>query len=116
MRLRALRPFLPAAAFLAFISIALAHVKLPAFCLFKAATGLPCPGCGVTRSIVAILRGDFSHASAAGVAVLLFFAHSAAIAVAESVAAIAPEAAAARRLIADKLLLASLLLAWITRL
>jgi hypothetical protein len=112
---RALRPFLPAAAFLAFVCVALAHVKLPAFCLFKAATGLPCPGCGVTRSIVAILRGDFSHANVAGFAVLLFFAHSAAIAIAESIAAIAPEAAAARRLIADKLLLASLLLAWVMK-
>jgi Protein of unknown function (DUF2752) len=113
---RALRPFLPAAAFLAFIGVALAHVKLPAFCLFKAATGIPCPGCGVTRSIVALLHGDFSHATAAGIAVLLFFAHSAAIAIAEATAAIAPEAAAARRLVADKLLLASLLLAWVIKL
>jgi hypothetical protein len=89
------------------------------FCLFKAATGVPCPGCGITRSVVAILRGDFARAwrtNPASFAVVLFFAHSAALAVGESTAAIAPETAAARRLVADKLLLATLLLSWMTRL
>jgi hypothetical protein len=28
-------------------------------CLFKAITGRPCPGCGMTRAIASILRGDF---------------------------------------------------------
>jgi hypothetical protein len=31
----------------------------PSFCPFKVATGLPCPGCGMTRSAVALLHGDF---------------------------------------------------------
>jgi hypothetical protein len=30
----------------------------PSFCPFKVATGLPCPGCGLTRSSVALLHGD----------------------------------------------------------
>jgi hypothetical protein len=30
----------------------------PSFCPFKIATGLPCPGCGMTRSVVALLHGD----------------------------------------------------------
>ena len=30
----------------------------PSFCPFKVFTGLPCPGCGLTRSAVAFLHGD----------------------------------------------------------
>jgi hypothetical protein len=32
----------------------------PSFCPFKLFTGLPCPGCGLTRSAVAFLDGDLS--------------------------------------------------------
>ena len=31
---------------------------LPEVCHFKAVTGIPCPGCGLTRSWVAAVRGD----------------------------------------------------------
>ncbi|HZO26270.1 MAG TPA: DUF2752 domain-containing protein [Chloroflexota bacterium] len=32
----------------------------PSVCPFKIFTGLPCPGCGLTRSAVALLHGDLS--------------------------------------------------------
>jgi hypothetical protein len=41
------------------------HIGNRAFdygCFFKRATGLPCPGCGGSRSFVMALHGDFYHA------------------------------------------------------
>jgi len=34
----------------------------PAVCLFKRVTGIPCPSCGSTRSVLSILKGDFAAA------------------------------------------------------
>ena len=31
----------------------------PGICLFKRITGLPCPSCGSTRSVLSILNGDY---------------------------------------------------------
>ena len=30
----------------------------PGFCPFRLSTGLPCPACGLTRSVVALVHGD----------------------------------------------------------
>lgn len=35
---------------------------LPFFCPFKAITGIPCPGCGMTRAVLSVARGDFDAA------------------------------------------------------
>jgi succinate-acetate transporter protein len=37
---------------------------LPLFCPFKAITGIPCPGCGMTRAILSMTKGDFHGAFA----------------------------------------------------
>lgn len=39
-----------------------AHDHHFASCLFKATTGIPCPSCGITRSIEALLHTDFKQA------------------------------------------------------
>ena len=35
---------------------------LPFFCPFKALTGIPCPGCGMTRAMLSMTKGDFHGA------------------------------------------------------
>jgi len=46
-------------------SLQFGRITLPNTCIFRATTGLPCPGCGLTRSIVAAAHGhlavSFSH-------------------------------------------------------
>ena len=38
--------------------------SLPTLCAFHLVTGLPCPGCGLGRSFVALAHGDFGGAFA----------------------------------------------------
>jgi hypothetical protein len=56
-----------------FLSITILHVTgvlsadslrgaIPLFCPFKALTGIPCPGCGMTRALISMTKGDF-HAA-----------------------------------------------------
>ena len=39
--------------------VKLGKVPLPSICTFRNITGKPCPGCGLVRSLVAAVRGDF---------------------------------------------------------
>lgn len=34
----------------------------PEWCLFRSATGIPCPSCGTTRSVLALMRGQLPQA------------------------------------------------------
>ena len=56
-----------------FLSIVILHVTgvfsadriggaMPFFCPFKALTGIPCPGCGMTRAMLSLTKGDFRGA------------------------------------------------------
>ena len=75
------------AASLCLLGVALATpgIQLPR-CVFKTLTGLPCPTCGVTRTVIALSRGDFAHglfmnplAALACGAGLLYLAYAAAV-------------------------------------
>ena len=39
-------------------------ITLPGLCMLRETTGIPCPGCGLTRSLVAAVRGDWSSSFA----------------------------------------------------
>jgi hypothetical protein len=43
-------------------NLAAGHGHAPVLCLVKALTGIPCPSCGVTRSLVALAAGDVAGA------------------------------------------------------
>lgn len=44
------------------LGLALLTLQPYSVCPFAVATGVPCPGCGLTRSIMTLLRGDFHTA------------------------------------------------------
>jgi hypothetical protein len=62
------------------------------FCPLHRATGLPCPGCGLTRGLAAVTHGDFS--TAAGLNPFAFVAWP--LLAALAVLALAPSGAVAR--------------------
>jgi hypothetical protein len=50
---------------------------VPHFCLMKKFLGIPCPGCGISHSVMAVLQLDLAKAwlaNPAGIAVALLFA------------------------------------------
>ncbi|MBQ3064986.1 MAG: DUF2752 domain-containing protein [Clostridia bacterium] len=61
-----MRPYKTVAALLLAVCVLLAFWVLGGrLCIFARITGYPCPGCGMTRAVLAVFRGDlgaaFSH-------------------------------------------------------
>jgi hypothetical protein len=51
---------------------------VPHFCLMKRLFGIPCPGCGITHSLMAAFRFDLANAwiaNPAGIAIALLFCY-----------------------------------------
>lgn len=68
----------PSAGYFAFFAVA-ASLVLPFegigvdLCALHSVTGLPCPGCGLTRSFVMVAQGDFATAVASNPFVLFLY-------------------------------------------
>jgi hypothetical protein len=88
---------------------------LPGICLLRAVTGVPCPGCGITRGILQLLAGDvrasWRMAPAASI-VLAFFVAMAIVAVLEWRSVVGGQVANRVRLLADRVLLGALGAGW----
>lgn len=39
-------------------NVRIGNIPLPGFCTFRSLTGIPCPGCGLLRSMVSAMHGD----------------------------------------------------------
>jgi hypothetical protein len=91
-------------------------------CPLKAATGIPCPGCGLTRASVSLLRGDFAASFGAHAFAPLLLVGLVALAVSGLLPAAGREAFASlvarfeRRTKAAYVVLGALLLYWSVRL
>jgi len=120
--IRQAQPFVPGTIFVTFLLFAepLARLRgsLYSFCLFEHFIGIPCPGCGVTRAIIAIRGGSLGTAWAlnpVAFPVVSFFVFSLVLAAGEVAGRISRSAAARGRLIADRALCASALALWTIR-
>jgi hypothetical protein len=95
-----------------------------AACLLQALTGLPCPGCGITTSLLALGRGDLAAswaANPAGLAVAVLLVGQAMVAAdALRIARVSAGAGTGARLgwlsLLDRVALGGLLAAWAGRL
>lgn len=44
------------------LTVFVKHLNGESFCIFKHLTGIPCPGCGISRGLAAIFTGHFVKA------------------------------------------------------
>jgi len=86
------------------------------FCLFERLTSLPCPGCGITTSVLHLLRGSLRSAievNAAGVAVAAFYAVQLTLGLAYALRVATPERTMLAFRTSDRALLAALISEWV---
>jgi hypothetical protein len=112
--------FVPSVGFAAFIAAArlFAGSGLQGFCLFHLAFGIECPGCGITRSVLALFAGhvtDSWQIQRAGIAVAAYFLALAILALLETLARVGPHAAARFRWSADRCFAVILIANWLCR-
>lgn len=41
--------------------VQIGNIPLPGICMFRSVTGIPCPGCGLLRSMVSAMHGDLAR-------------------------------------------------------
>jgi hypothetical protein len=111
---------LPSLGFVAFVAVArfLAGSGLQGFCLFRTVLGIDCPGCGITRSVVALFSGHLSESwqlHHAGIAVVAYFGSIGVLPLMETIEGVGPHRAARFRWWADRCLTVILLSLWLCK-
>jgi len=95
------------------------YVPMPAFCIFKHFTAVPCPGCGLTRSLDSLLHGEIELAwqfNPCGYLVLLALASQVVIALLEVQKVVGTSARLQASLLGDAVVRFGLLSVWLIRL
>ena len=64
MRRKIGQPWLKVGITAGYLAFVFAMYRLGVRCLFLSVLGVPCPGCGMTRALLAVLRLDFAAALA----------------------------------------------------
>ncbi|HEX7681730.1 MAG TPA: DUF2752 domain-containing protein [Thermoanaerobaculia bacterium] len=111
---------MPSVGFAAFLIAArlFSGSGLQGFCLFHLAFGVECPGCGITRSVLALFAGRVSESwqiQRAGIAVAVYFLALAILALLETLRRVGPHAAARFRWSADRCFAVILIANWLCR-
>jgi hypothetical protein len=112
------RQLFPSLGFVAFIAVArfLAGSGLQGFCLFRTVLGIDCPGCGITRSVLALFSGHLSESwqlHHAGIAVVAYFGSIGFLPLMETIDGVGVHRTARFRWWADRCLTVILLSLWL---
>jgi hypothetical protein len=91
---------------------------LQGFCLFRLAFGIDCPGCGITRSVLALFSGHLFESwqlHRAGIAVVAYFGAIGVLPLMETINRVGPHRVARVRWWADRCLTVILLSLWLCK-
>lgn len=111
---------IPSIGFVAFIITArlFAGSGLHGFCLFRLVLGIDCPGCGITRSVLALFSGHLSDSwqlHRAGIVVVAYFGSIGVLPLVETIEGVGPQRAARFRWWANRCLTVILLALWLCK-
>jgi hypothetical protein len=114
------RELFPSLGFVAFMAGAwlFAGSGFHGFCLFRSVLGIDCPGCGITRSVLALFRGHLADSwqlHRAGIVVVAYFGSIGVLPLVATIDGVGLDRVARFRWWADRCLTVILISAWLCK-